>query len=316
MPKVAIILASGVRKDHSINEYVHSKLKSIKQSIKSKNNAKTSIKVFLFNNGLNEIDQFLKHKSDDYESIIALGGTFVEGRFELFNATMRPYCQLAVIDAQHFQGTSWFNEQNHAKPSGYLAAKICHNKNMDKIAFIGGANIPVVIKWNEGFCEGMCKYNSNNHSKIEVLTEYLGSTAKSFQDEHTAFHITTDILRWKSPSVIMQACGSANKGVLNAVNSHNSNPKNRPCHIIFTDFNPKVTSRSKYHKYIVFSVVRELDKAISHWIVTPDKPFKENIYNSGYAGPSWSFLTNETEPETFCHNFIKEWSNACKICNV
>ena len=329
MLRLAIIYAFGSIKDHSINEYILNKIpdmeKSISKSLSQNGKTKVVIKGILPQNGLTEIYSILKNNETIYNNIVALGGSFVEGRFEAYNNERGEelgFTKLAVIDSRLQNRKTWFNEFNHAKPAGYLAAKICDRSKMNRVAFIGGASIPVVEKWNAGFKEGVFCYNRSKKKNIKISSEYLGPTAKSFQDEFTAFHVTKDFLKWEKPSVIMQVCGLASKGVLQAINEYKEEADShgdRECFLIFADFAPN-TKKRKVYKSIAFSVVRKLEKAISHWVCRSGDTFQADINESGFQpeieksgieGPNW-----EKIEETIIRkkSFEEEWANACKEC--
>ena len=335
--KLVIIYAFGSKEDHSINEYILNKLPIMKKDISNSLNTTVAIKDILPTNGLTEIYSILKNnefkKNEDvYNNIVALGGSFVEGIFQAYDKERGKefgFAKLAVIDHRFQNQNIWFNEFDHAKPAGYLAAKICDHRQMDKVAFIGGANIPVVRKWKDGFKAGVVCYNKMKKKHIKLSSEYLGPTAESFRDEYTAFHITKDFLKWEKPSVILQVCGLASIGVLRAIDEYKEEPDsqgNRECFLIFADFAPNKKKEklqrkiNKLYNPIAFSVVRKLEKAISHWVCNSGDNFQANIKESGFQpeietsgieGPNWETIM---KTNIIKESFKKEWTNACKEC--
>lgn len=107
--------------------------------------------------------------SENYNVIIGLGFSVQEALEK--TAKQHPDQQFILIDAQSEVEniiSITFKEQEGSFLLGMVAAM---TSKTGKIGFIGGADVPVIHHFENGFIEGAKYYNPN----IEIMSEYAGS---------------------------------------------------------------------------------------------------------------------------------------------
>lgn len=148
-----------------------------------------------------------------------------------------------------------FKEEEGSFISGYVAGLVSNTK---KLGFIGGMEMPLLMKFYAGYAAGAMKANPN----IEVLSpRYLGSWSNV-----DAAKAAANLLYSKGVDIIYQACGPAGMGVMKVAKEQNKLA-------IGVDSDQDYL----YPGHVLTSMVKLVDTTVFDTI----KDFKENKFTTG-----------------------------------
>lgn len=130
----------------------------------------------------------------------------------LASANANPDQKYVIIDSSYGDKTpknivgTIFADHENSFLIGYIAGKLSES---NKVGFIGGANSPLIKKFEAGFREGVKFAEKDNNKKVEVLSQY----AESFTDATKGKAIANSMYS-SGADMIFHAAGGVGTGVI------------------------------------------------------------------------------------------------------
>lgn len=144
-----------------------------------------------------------------------------------------------------------FNAYEGSVLAGVVAGKLTQNQ---KVAFVGGTNIPIINEFLEGFKEGVKMVDEN----ISLTTLYVGTGGTAFTDPVKGREVALSAIS-RGADVIYHAAGSSGNGVIKAAKESN-------IYAIGVDVDQShlapgtvVTSVLKNFDVVMMQVIKQLD---------------------------------------------------------
>lgn len=197
-----------------------------------------------------------------------------------------------------------FDTAQAAFQAGYVAAA---QSKTGKVATYGGAQMPTVTIFMDGFAQGVAYYNEQKNTNVEVLgwnTEnQTGTFTGDFSDVNKGKTNSQTFLD-QGADVILPVAGPVGSGTLEAVKEYNANNADSPASVIWVDADGFETN-ANYQDVILTSVMKKMDSAITETI----KADMDGQYTSeAYIGT----LENDGVGLAPFHNFDSEVSDETK----
>ncbi len=155
-------------------------------------------------------------------SLIVTVGFFL-GDATLAAATANPDQKFAIVDYAYFDDKGnnispsnilslTFQTDQAAFLAGYLAAGMTKS---GKVGTFGGANIPTVTIFMNGFAAGILKYNQDNNTSVKLLgwdpVKQNGTFTGDFENQDNGRRVTEDLIS-EGADIIMPVAGPVGLG--------------------------------------------------------------------------------------------------------
>lgn len=206
---MALVLAVGGLGDRSVNDSAYAGLLQ----------AKTNHGVRTAYASPRSADEFPDHlrryARDGYGLVFGLGfsmkGPMETVAKEFTNTTFAIVDVPADTNAPNIRSLV-FREQEGAFLAGVLAAR---KTTTGKVAFVGGMDIPLLRKWDEGFKRGVSFVTNSEKKAVTVSTRFLDATVKGFSDPARAKEVALSLYQ-SGHDVILQVTGGSAGGIYQA----------------------------------------------------------------------------------------------------
>lgn len=267
MYSAGIILAPGREKDYSVNQYILKTLRTRPRFWKREFHFEYATTNF------GSVEAALTRLSirKKCTHIFAVGSFMAAPiRRTLDSTPATRSVQIGIIDHEISENESdmdnifgiTFNETQLGVAAGKYSVQILSetlNKNPQelKVAFIGGADVPVSRRWAAGFRVGVSQAETN----CSFDCRFLGYGSSSFDDPWTAYYATQYFLKIRMVRLIIQACGASALGVCRAISEHNANHRDDPAWLVCCDY----LHWNRVHNispHILCCVIRDIDLEI------------------------------------------------------
>jgi basic membrane protein A and related proteins len=163
--------------------------------------------------------------------------------------------------------------------AGYLAAG---TSKTGKVATYGGAEIPTVTIFMDGFADGVKYYNEQKNKKVELLgwdkAAQNGTFVGNFEDQGKGKTNTQNFIN-EGADVIMPVAGPVGLGTLDAVTEANAGGK-KDAKVVWVDSDGYETA-GKAEEYILTSVMKLMGQAVEDVVKTD---LEGNFDNTPYVG--------------------------------
>jgi len=136
----------------------------------------------------------------------------------------------------------------------------------NKIGFVGGMKIPLIEKFEAGYIAGAKYVNP----KVEVFSDYIGTTGEAFKDPVKGKELTLSQIK-KGADIVYHASGASGIGVIEAGASQKKL-------VIGVDSDQSLTAKPEQRPYILTSMLKRVDVAVFETI----KATLENKFQGGY----------------------------------
>ncbi|AVX20693.1 basic membrane protein A [Carboxydocella sporoproducens DSM 16521] len=205
--KVGIVLSTGGKGDKSFNDAAIAGLERAKQElgieykyIEPKEMASDEEALrFLAENG--------------YDLVIGVGFLMKTSLEKV--ATEFPDVKFALIDEvvdKPNVASLTFKEHEGSFLAGVLAAMMSKTGN---VGFVGGADFPLIHKFEEGYRQGVEYVNKNFGKNVKVQSAYAGTTGEAFNDPVKGKALATTQFN-NGADIIYHASGGTGQGVFEA----------------------------------------------------------------------------------------------------
>ncbi len=244
---VGLAFDVGGRDDHSFNESAARGLDKAEKELGVKS------KMMTAKNGETEAEREQRLSSlaeKGYNPVIGVGFNYAKSLEKV--AKDFPKTNFAIVDSV-VPGANvdsiTFGEHEGSYLAGVAAAL---KSKTGKVGFIGGVDNELIKKFQAGFEQGAKEANS----KVEVTSEYLGSTDKGFNDPAAAKDKAKGMLD-RGIDVIYTAAGLSGNGSIEAVAGQ------KDAWAIGVDSDQyQQPGLEKYKDHILTSVVKNVDVAV------------------------------------------------------
>lgn len=149
--------------------------------------------------------------------------------------------------------------------AGYLAAA---QSKTGKVATYGGAQMPTVTIFMDGFAQGVDYYNKEKNADVELLgwdnKSQSGTFIGNFTDQTKGKTNTQNFLN-QGADVIMPVAGPVGGGTLEAVSEHNAKNSDSAASVIWVDSDGYETNPN-YQDIILTSVQKKMKEAVESTI--------------------------------------------------
>jgi len=255
-----MVLDTGGINDHSFNQTSYA-------GMTAANKADPNIKIsFVPSNSSNDYTPNLNAEvTKGCDPVIAVGGLMADNVKAAAQAN--PNVHFAEVDnaseAPNMYGMQ-FNTAQGAFLGGYLAAGMTKT---GKVATFGGADIPPVTIYMDGYWEGVQYYNSQHHTQVQVLGwnehNQKGGTfvpgSNPFGDTNAGQSISQTFISQGADIIFPVAGGSGLGAGAAAAASHGK------ANVIWVDTDG-CESAAQYCKYFITSVVKGLSQAVQAYL--------------------------------------------------
>ena len=252
MTRVAIIYSVGGLGDGGYNDLAHDGLNKAKKNLGIDFDYYEPVSPALEA----EKQLIFYSESKNYDLIMVVG-------FSLKNSLEKvagkyPNQKYAIIDEIVYDTSNitsiTFNEKEESFLAGAVAALMTET---DKVGFIGGAESPLIIKYESGFEQGV-KYVKPD---AEVLISYIEGY-NAFNDPEKAEQITDKFIR-ENADIFYHASGASGKGVVNSAEKHGKYVIEVDSYSDWKDENVVIASAVKNIDVAVYDIVKKLtDKTL------------------------------------------------------
>ena len=206
-------------------------------------------------------------------------------------AQTNPDVDFAIVDSTAADADGKPIELENVKPlsfdtaqaaylAGYVAAGMTKTGT---VATFGGAQIPSVSIFMDGFVDGVAKYNEDNGTSVKVLgwdkASQNGSFTGDFEDQSKGQQLTQTFID-QGADIIMPVAGPVGAGTLAAARD------NAGVSVIWVDSDGALVNPS-YADIILTSVMKEIAPAVEDAITTAEadewssEPYVGTLENGG-----------------------------------
>jgi basic membrane protein A len=271
--KACMVSDEGGFDDKSFNQTSHDGLESAAETLGIKtaevqSNARSEYK--------DNIDALVKQRCD---SIVTVG--YLLGDATLAAAKKNPEVDFSIVDfayekpPKNLKGLV-FNTVEPSFLAGYLAAGVSET---GIVGTFGGAKIPTVTTFMDGFQTGVERYNEDNGEEVQVIgwnkEEQEGTFTNDFTVKPKAQSVAEDMIT-QGADIILPVAGPAGLGALQAV-------KEQGIKAIWVDTDGCV-SASEYCDVFLTSVLKGMDVAVEESIrASFDGSFTNELYTGTLA---------------------------------
>jgi basic membrane protein A and related proteins len=171
--------------------------------------------------------------------------------------------------------------------AGYVAAG---TSKTGKVATYGGAEIPTVTIFMDGFADGVKYYNEQKNKKVELLgwdkEAQNGTFVGNFEDQGKGKTNTQNFIN-EGADVVMPVAGPVGLGTLDAVTEANAGGK-KDVKVVWVDSDGFETA-GKAEEYILTSVMKLMGQAVEDVVKTDldgkfdNTPYVGTLENGGVA---------------------------------
>jgi basic membrane protein A len=170
--------------------------------------------------------------------------------------------------------------------AGYVAAG---TTKTGKVATYGGAQIPTVTIFMDGFADGVKYYNEQKNKKVQLLgwdkDAQNGTFVGNFEDQGKGKTNTLNFIN-EGADIVMPVAGPVGLGTLDAVTEANAGGKD--VKVVWVD-SDGFESAGKAEQYILTSVMKAMDKSTEDVIKTAvdgkfdSTPYVGTLENGGVS---------------------------------
>lgn len=284
--RVGLILARGTARDASVNQYLlewwqRKGGRLVAEGSDIPLEPVPVSKPLRTPESLGRVQKHLARLARRHSHIVGVGSPMI-GPFSEFAKQAGDWPRLAIIDGEDAMADEWeeprihglqFAEDQQGAPAGYLAAQAATLIGKPSVVFLGGAPLPAVRRWADGFRRGVQGYNRANNSSsgfvaVSFFQDFVGQTDAGFLDEWAARRLTEYFVEFRGVGIVCQACGKASRGVLDAV--HKARMKGHVVFVVSTDWASEVKSGKPPFggpdDAVLFVVERRLEQRIAEWV--------------------------------------------------
>jgi basic membrane protein A len=170
-----------------------------------------------------------------------------------------------------------FSTDQAAFLAGYVAAGMTKS---GKVGTFGGANIPSVTIFMNGFWAGVQKYNQDNNTKVQVLgwdaAKQNGTFTGDFENQDNGRRVTEDLIS-EGADIILPVAGPVGLGAAAAAQDAGG------VNLIWVDTDGCV-SASEFCSLFITSVMKNMDVAVFDAMKSVvDGTFKGGVYSGTLA---------------------------------
>ncbi|SMB98754.1 nucleoside-binding protein [Thermanaeromonas toyohensis ToBE] len=263
--RVGLVFDVGGRGDLSFNDAAYAGLEKAKKDFGDK----IEIKYLEPSAGGENREQLLRLLAEDkYDLIFGVGFMFTDHIKKVSNEF--PQTKFGLIDGyipdlkEDSNVSCLLFKENEG--SFLVGAAAALKTKTNKIGFIGGMKIPLIEKFEAGYIAGAKYINP----KIEVLSDYIGTTGEAFKDPVKGKELALSQIK-NGADVIYHASGASGVGVIEAAASQKKL-------VIGVDSDQSLTAKPDQRPYILTSMLKRVDVAVYDTI----KATLENKFKGGY----------------------------------
>ena len=151
-----------------------------------------------------------------------------------------------------------------------------------KVGFVGGMQIPTIEKFEAGYMAGAKYVNP----KIEVMSDYIGTTGDAFKDPVKGKELTLKQIK-DGADVVYHASGASGIGVLEAAATQQK-------FAIGVDSDQSLTATDAQRPYVLTSMLKRVDTAVYDTIKNViDSTFKGGYREFGVKDNGVGYAENE-----------------------
>ena len=136
----------------------------------------------------------------------------------------------------------------------------------NKVGFVGGMKIPLIEKFEAGYIAGAKYVNP----KVEVFSDYIGTTGEAFKDPVRGKELALSQIK-KGADIVYHASGASGIGVIEACASQKKL-------VIGVDSDQSLTAKPEQRPYVLTSMLKRVDVAVYETI----KAALEGKFKGGY----------------------------------
>jgi basic membrane protein A and related proteins len=160
-----------------------------------------------------------------------------------------------------------FNTVQDGFLGGYLAAGMTKT---GKVATFGGQELPTVTIYMDGFWDGVQYYNSQHHTKVQVLgwneQTQKGSFTGDFTDQTKGQTVTQTFIS-EGADIIFPVAGNVGLGAAKAVQDADSAAGGDKVNMLWVDTDGCI-SAAQYCRYFISSVTKGIQAAVKHAVLS------------------------------------------------
>lgn len=226
-----------------------------------------------------EIKEAESHSTDQYASnlsgMVQQGcNTIITVGFGLADATKASAAEnadvmYAIVDDSSIEADNVrpivYDTAQAAFLAGYAAAA---QSKTGKVATYGGAQMPTVTIFMDGFAQGVKHYNEQKNASVEVLgwdtTAQTGTFTGDFSDQ-TKGKTNTQTFLDQGADIILPVAGPVGAGTLEAVKEYNEKNADSPAAVIWVDSDGYETN-PEYKDIIFTSIQKKMKEAVESTI--------------------------------------------------
>ncbi|MDO4917770.1 MAG: BMP family ABC transporter substrate-binding protein [Rothia sp. (in: high G+C Gram-positive bacteria)] len=178
-------------------------------------------------------------------------------------AAANPNTHFAIVDDGSITADNVrpivYDTAQAAFQAGYLAAA---QSKTGKVATYGGAEMPTVTIFTQGFEQGVKYYNEQKGKNVKVLG--TDSFTGDFTDQTKGKTLTQNFLD-QGADIVMPVAGPVGAGTLEAVKDYNQSHADKPASVIWVDADGYETN-PEYKDIILTSVQKKMKEAVESTI--------------------------------------------------
>lgn len=205
--EIALMISPQGLNDRSFNDSAYRGLKKAEERFNIKT---TIIEPSTWQDPEQSLRFFAKQR---FDIIIVVGLGFMDAVNHI--AKENPQLQFCIIDSDVSEGNVRgvaFREEEGAFLCGYLGGKATKT---NKLAFVGGVNIPVIERFKSGFETGLRLANP----EAELAVEYIAEDFSGFNNVEAAANIANQLYE-DGCDIIFPAAGASVQGIMASAKGH------------------------------------------------------------------------------------------------
>ncbi|GAA1047214.1 BMP family lipoprotein [Rothia amarae] len=253
--KACIISDEGGFDDKSFNENSYKGVTAAKEDYGIQMSESQSESAADFNPNMTSLVQ------QNCNSIISVGFALADTTKQA--AKDNPETHFAIVDDGSIEADNVrpivYDTAQAAFQAGYLAAA---QSKTGKVATYGGAEMPTVTIFTQGFKQGVDYYNKEKNKDVKVLG--TDSFTGDFTDQTKGKTLTQNFLD-QGADIIMPVAGPVGAGTLEAVSEYNKSHSDAPASVIWVDSDGYETNPN-YQDIILTSVQKKMKEAVESTI--------------------------------------------------
>lgn len=195
----------------------------------------------------------------NFDLVIGVG--FAQGPIMQKVATDYPNAKFAIIDGVIFEADGKTPKSNVASlvfrehEGSFLVGMIAASKSRTGVlGFLGGMDIPLIRRFNEGYIEGAKSINP----KVEIVSNYVGVTDHAWNNPGKGKELALNQID-RGADVIFTAAGNSGLGAFDAAEQFGKNPNGEANRfVIGVDSNQNGVKPG----FVLTSMVKRVDNAV------------------------------------------------------